>query len=662
MSKGVTTSEGYHLQKSGDRVSTLLSRHYVVPTLASPPNENTLAWNDDSYMVNFRIGEFARVATDNGYLFYRLDDIAENKASWQELTSEDLSNYYTKDEINQLLSGLDPDIPQPDWNARKEEEGFIANRTHYYKTVTRIGTYQLASLNAGDILVSDLTDEAVYLIQNTAPHISNIEELIPTEGNRVAIPADGPTVYAVVTRDDEDKLNLVLENNYGISNYIKIEKAYIGKQLCERFLPEQIARTKDIDSVRNSIIGEDGYVYSNGEKVDMRFTRSLLPVGTSIPKNSNLNTIDYLKIGKYYCSLNVDAETITYCPVKVAFSMEVFNPLGTNIDDETTRDYTYRLRVVTQYDSGTQYLQFCKTSGTAGKWTYGDWYAAPRTKATLNSNKKGSTMTLGSGTQGVYVSSTGVLTKMTYTLEKSVPKNAVFTDTNTKVTSVENHYTPIEDEDSALETTDEVIIGIKRDATGHVVGIKSSPDFAKKSYVDDKFSNVSGGIRFKGVVTELPWEGYILELFDEPWDEEERKSKLLGYEVGDLIIVASKTDDMGDTLPDSTEEPAIEYILISESEALYNNGDDNIRYRWEDLGDCSVSDRKIVALEQKHDSQIAEKQDTLVSGVNIKTINGQSILGSGNINTKSEDSEYATEDYVNNAIADAITNVLNTPV
>lgn len=249
MNKGVITSEGYHLQKSGDRVSTLLSRHYVVPTLDSPPNENTLAWNDDSYMVNFRIGEFARVATDNGYVFYRLDDIAENKASWQELTSEDLSNYYTKDEINGLLSGLDPDIPQPDWNAREEEEGFIANRTHYYKTVTHIGIYQLASLNAGDLIVSDLNDDAVYLIQNTASNISHIEELIPTEGNRVAIPADGPTIYAVVTRDDEGKLNLVLENNYGISNYIKIEKAYIGKQLCERFLPEQIARTKDVEKV-----------------------------------------------------------------------------------------------------------------------------------------------------------------------------------------------------------------------------------------------------------------------------------------------------------------------------------------------------------------------------------------------------------------------------
>lgn len=227
--------------------------------------------------------------------------------------------------------------------------------------------------------------------------------------------------------------------------------------------------------VINNIVDEDGYLYSNGEKVDMRFTRSLLPVGTAIPASVNLNTIQYLKIGKYYCSLNANAETITNCPVKVAFSMEVFNPLGTNVDDETTREYTYRLRVLTQYDSGTQYMQFCKTSGTAGSWTYGDWYAAPRTKATLNSNKKGSTLTLGSATQGVYVNSTGVLTKMTYTLGKSVPSNAVFTDTDTKVTSVSNHYSPTEDDSVALNAPDgEVIVGLKRDATGHIVGIETA--------------------------------------------------------------------------------------------------------------------------------------------------------------------------------------------
>lgn len=51
------------------------------------------------------------------------------------------------------------------------------------------------------------------------------------------------------------------------------------------------------------------------------------------------------------------------------------------------------------------------------------------------------------------------------------------------------------------------------------------------------------------------------------------------------------------------------------------------------------------------------KQDNLVSGTSIKTINGESILGSGDIIIGS-----VTEDYVNNAIAQAITTTLNTEV
>ena len=54
---------------------------------------------------------------------------------------------------------------------------------------------------------------------------------------------------------------------------------------------------------------------------------------------------------------------------------------------------------------------------------------------------------------------------------------------------------------------------------------------------------------------------------------------------------------------------------------------------------------------------VGDKQDELVSGTNIKTINGKSILGSGDIVIGG-----VTEDYVNNAIASAITTTLNTAV
>jgi hypothetical protein len=57
---------------------------------------------------------------------------------------------------------------------------------------------------------------------------------------------------------------------------------------------------------------------------------------------------------------------------------------------------------------------------------------------------------------------------------------------------------------------------------------------------------------------------------------------------------------------------------------------------------------------------ISGKQDVLVSGENIKTINGESILGEGDIVI--EGGGGVTEEYVNNAIAEAITTTLNTEV
>lgn len=230
-----------------------------------------------------------------------------------------------------------------------------------------------------------------------------------------------------------------------------------------------------------NVKGEDGYVYSNGEKVDMRFTRSLLPVGTSIPAGANLNTKTYLKIGKYYCSLNVDAQKIINCPIAEAFSMEVFNPLGTNVDDEDTREYTYRIRRLTHYKTGIEYIQYCNTSGTAGSWTYGNWYASPLAKATLQSDKNGSSLALGSSAKGIYIKSDGTLATMTYEVGKSVPSNAAFTDT--KVTAVGNHYTPAENESEAIAAGDgEVVVGLKRDAAGHIVGIETT---SMIDYVDN---------------------------------------------------------------------------------------------------------------------------------------------------------------------------------
>lgn len=109
--------DGYYLNKTGDRVSELLSRHYIVPTLNAVPTQDTLTWLDGEYEVEFRIGEFVRVFKDEEPIFYRLADIIDGKAVWNvgtgpiptstggvELIS--LEDYNTKKENGELVDNI----------------------------------------------------------------------------------------------------------------------------------------------------------------------------------------------------------------------------------------------------------------------------------------------------------------------------------------------------------------------------------------------------------------------------------------------------------------------------------------------------------------------------------------------------------------------------
>lgn len=108
---------------------------------------------------------------------------------------------------------------------------------------------------------------------------------------------------------------------------------------------------------------------------------------------------------------------------------------------------------------------------------YGDLSGTATTATKLG------TSDVGTATQPIYLDG-GTPKACTYTLGKSVPSNAVFTDTNTKVTSVGNHYTPAADTNAALSvdassttsatwnsTSLVTGVNIQRDAKGHVVGI-----------------------------------------------------------------------------------------------------------------------------------------------------------------------------------------------
>jgi hypothetical protein len=100
---------------------------------------------------------------------------------------------------------------------------------------------------------------------------------------------------------------------------------------------------------------------------------SLYPTGTDIPANADLNTMNYIKVGCYYCGANATVATLKNCPTSVAFMMEVISPLSTTYDDETTRTWVYRLRRITLHNTGEQYIQAVSSGATPGEFSYGAW-------------------------------------------------------------------------------------------------------------------------------------------------------------------------------------------------------------------------------------------------------------------------------------------------
>lgn len=102
-----------------------------------------------------------------------------------------------------------------------------------------------------------------------------------------------------------------------------------------------------------------------------------------------------------------------------------------------------------------------------------------------------------------------------------------------------------------------------KDGSGNVI----SSTYASKDYVKEI---ASGGIKFKGIVSVLPWEGVC--------DESDFAGS--DFEVGDLIIVAPNVD--------TSIDPSMEYILTR----ISNDGN-GFLYHWELLGETTVVDKRI---------------------------------------------------------------------
>jgi hypothetical protein len=64
-------------------------------------------------------------------------------------------------------------------------------------------------------------------------------------------------------------------------------------------------------------------------------------------------------------------------PTKSAFSLEVYSPLSATVDNEETKEWTYRIRKFTSY-TGAEWVQSCHSTNDPAVWEYGIWYKSLR--------------------------------------------------------------------------------------------------------------------------------------------------------------------------------------------------------------------------------------------------------------------------------------------
>lgn len=119
---------------------------------------------------------------------------------------------------------------------------------------------------------------------------------------------------------------------------------------------------------------------------------SMIPYGTQIKKNSNLQTTPFLKVGNYFCASNVDTATLQNCPTTLAFMMQVYSPISKAIDNETTGTWVYRLRKIIDH-KGNEYCQNIYSNGTANNFTYSRWEKIPKDIDTIQFIPGDSTIT-----------------------------------------------------------------------------------------------------------------------------------------------------------------------------------------------------------------------------------------------------------------------------
>lgn len=182
--------KGYYLNKTGDRVKQLLDRQFIVPTLDSIPNSQTKIWQDGEYTVAFRIGELCRVKVNGEWEFYRLHDIVNNLRVWQKANAaeiQDLSDYYTKKEVDTKISEHTPDLSEyytKEETEQKIEEGVASIVIPEDESIKNVTDDEYNAMFESDTL----SDKTMYFVSKDgspiALYIGKVQIAVREEGSK----------------------------------------------------------------------------------------------------------------------------------------------------------------------------------------------------------------------------------------------------------------------------------------------------------------------------------------------------------------------------------------------------------------------------------------------------------------------------------------------
>lgn len=194
--------------------------------------------------------------------------------------------------------------------------------------------------------------------------------------SKLSTTSDNPVKNKVITNalNNIDYNNLVNAPNITEDNSDSVVIADDNGNIVVKVDKDGI-HSKDLmlngENVLNTINTKFNEINETIENYD-RLRIGLVPLGTRIEANTELNSIEMIRVGSYYCTSNATTATLLNCPTQRAFIMQVYSPISTNIDNEETNQWVYRVRKILTYE-GTEFTQIVYSSSEPGVFIYKPW-------------------------------------------------------------------------------------------------------------------------------------------------------------------------------------------------------------------------------------------------------------------------------------------------